>query len=484
LQLDTQKILRIIGVYWLVFFAAMLPSALLAGYNNSPDMVVFSICFVVGVLVSLFLVFTNPFNGKSKLDVQGSYLVTLGVWLSTALIGAIPFIFGSLKLEVIDALFQSVSMITTTGANVIVDVESADKSLILWCCIMQWLGGKGIIIMALILIPAGQANHLSLIQSETIDEIEKVTPRLFNTILQIFYLYVFLTVVCAFLFNLEGMSLFEAVCHALTTLSTGGFSTWNQSIQYVTSPTIQMTFCFFMFLGAANFLSLLLIKKNGIRSFFREHQILGFLKIFLLAVFLVTVWRFLQSSENFDSIFVQSLFNVMSALSTTGFVTADYSNWGGLALMIFFFLPMIGGCTGSTSGGIKIYRLQILLASVLAQLKRVRWPSGVFTPRLYGKPIDDSVISTVTNFFFLYFLTMACLCLLAGLVDLDFLTTISGVVATLTNLGPGLGEVIGPNSTYFSIPSPGKIVFILSMLLGRLELIIFFVVVMPQFWKR
>ena len=375
-------------------------------------------------------------------------------------------------------------MITTTGANVIIDVESADQSLILWCCIMQWLGGKGIIVMALILIPAGQANHSSLIQAETIDEVEKVTPRLLNTIFRIFYLYISLTFICAVLFYIEGMNSFEAICHALTTLSTGGFSTWNQSIQYITNPIIQLTFCFFMFLGAANFLSLLLIKKHGMKSFLSDPQTLGFLKIFLLAVIVVTIWRFAQSSENFNSILVQSLFNVMSALSTTGFVTADYSNWGGLALMVFFFLPIIGGCTGSTAGGIKIYRLQVLLASAFTQLRKVRWPSGVFVPRLYGKPLSEGTILTVTNFFFLYFFTLVCLCLMAGLVDLDFLTTISGVVATLTNLGPGLGEIIGPNSTYFSVPDPAKIVFILSMFLGRLELITFFVFVVPQFWKR
>jgi trk system potassium uptake protein TrkH len=462
----------------------MLPPAFYAWWHDSSDFMFFLIPSVLGSICSLLMIVSNLNNQNAKIEIQESYIITLSVWLSTAVIGAIPFFFGSIHLSWIDSLFQSVSMITTTGANVIINVEGADQAIIMWCCIMQWLGGKGIIVMALILIPVDQVNYISLIQSETIDQVEKVTPRLMSTVLRIFYLYITLTAICAFCFFIEGMSPYDAICHSLTTLSTGGFSTWNQSIQYVSSPVIQLTFCVFMFLAGANFLILLLAKQEGLRFFFRDPQIRGYTKMLILTVSLVSVWRFFQGNEEFGSVLIQSLFNVISALSTTGFVTADYSNWGGLALMVFFFLPIIGGCTGSTAGGLKIYRLQMLLANVFAQLRKARWPRSIFTPRLYGRALDDSAMMTVTNFFFMYMLTIVVLCLLAGLTDLDFMTTISGVVATLTNLGPGLGEMIGPSSTYYSVPDAAKIIFILSMLLGRLELVVFFVVLVPRFWRK
>lgn len=474
----------IVGYYWLIFFAAMLPAGLVGWYHGSPDTSIFMGLMFLGLFVSMLLILANLDRKKPILSIQDSFVITLVVWLSTCLIGAIPLYLGSVDLGLVDSLFQGVSMVTTTGANLILDLEHTDKAILLWCCTMEWLGGKGIIIMALVFMPVTRVGGASLAQSETLGPVEKLTPRFTQTATRVFLIYLLLTVVCSFVLWVQGLSPFNAFCHALTTISTGGFSTWDTSIQHVDSVLIQSTLCFFMFIGGSTFLLLLMIPKKGLLFFFKNAQIRAYTGILFFVSILLIVWRFLTSDESMDRVVMESIFNATSALSTTGFVSSDYSSWGGLAVILFFFLPVIGGCSGSTSGGIKIYRIQVLLETALAQIQKIRWTHGVFIPKYGGKHLDDTTIISVTTFFFLYMLTFVFLCLLTSMADLDFLTSISGVMATLTNLGPGLGDVIGPAASYYGLPDVVKFIFMLSMLLGRLELIAFYVILFPSFWRR
>jgi trk system potassium uptake protein TrkH len=484
MRINLNNIGFIIGYYWLIFFCAMVPAGMVAWHHNSPDTSLFLGIMFLGLFVSTLFILTNLNHKNQTLTIQDSFIITLVVWVSTCVIGALPLYFGSVDLGLVDALFQGVSMVTTTGANLILDLEKTDKAILLWCCTMEWLGGKGIIIMALAFMPVTRVGGASLAQSETLGTIEKLTPRFVQTTWKIFIIYLLLTLLCSFMLWIEGLSPFNAVCHALTTISTGGFSTWNNSIQHVDNLVVQITLCFFMYIGGATFLLFLLVSKNGLRCFYRNSEIHAYTAILFFVSGLLIIWRFLTSEENLGTIIMESFFNTTSALSTTGFVTADYSQWGGLAVIIFFFLPIIGGCSGSTAGGIKIYRLQVLLATAISQIQRMRWPHGIFITKYGGKQIDGQTIISVATFFFLYILTFVFLCVLTSMTDLDFLTCISGVVATLTNLGPGLGDVIGPAASYYGLPDITKFIFMLSMLLGRLELIAFYIILFPSFWKR
>jgi len=471
---------------WLVFIVSggMLVPAFIEWLYQGDDGWIFMGCSIgMTFLCALIICVTRP-REKQPLSIQDAFLLTVIAWLASILIASLPLTFGSLELPFVDAFFQASSMLTTTGSNVILELSKCSKGILLWCSILQWLGGKGIILMALILMPVLRIGGMQLFNTESSEKSEKFLPRVTQIASFIFLIYTLLTILCAGLLWGLGFSFFDAVCHGMTTLSTGGFSTWDTSIQKVDSLWVQFVMTIFMYLGGCTFFIIAETMHGKLGTFFKDDQIRAFTGIILVTACIVGVWRYMTGDDDILYVFIESLFNITSVITTTGFVSADYTLWGTLAMMVFFFLPFIGGCTGSTAGGIKVFRFQILVKAALTQLKKLRRPHGMFTPTYGGRVISQSVFNSIVSFFVFYVLTFVILCLIVSTAGLDFITTISSVSASLTNLGPGLGDIIGPSGNYDGLDNYIKWVLSFSMIMGRIELVGILVLFMPSFWKK
>ena len=411
-----------------------------------------------------------------------AFLATIGTWFIAISVGVLPFMLGSAHLDLIDALFESCSMLTTTGANLILGLEIQEKTVHAWCAVLQWLGGKGIVMMGIILLPLTKNSGSNLIQTESLDVYVKNKPRLVNATSYILGVYLILTLTCFVALMLNTLSPFEAFCHSLATVATGGFSPWDNSLQGSHTASTHFTIGLFMMLGSLSFVNYSKITQDGFKAFIKDQQTQGFLKCVLFFVALITVWRLGISSKPFLSVLNETFFNVVSALSTTGYVSANYSSWGTVALITFLFLPFIGGCTNSTTGGLKVYRLQVTLKALVAYFKKIVYPNAVAPIYYNNKTVETQRIMEVLVYVILYILVFVVLSILVSFYGYDMVTTLSSVVACLTNLGPGLGEIIGPTGSYYDLPDSLKLILTMTMLAGRIELTVLILLMTPRFW--
>ena len=428
------------------------------------------------------LFFLSNLDHENKLNLQQAFLLTALSWLSVAIFGSLPFFFSDLDFSFTNAFFESMSGITTTGSTIIANLENMPKSILLWRAILQWLGGIGIIIMAITLMPIMNVGGMQLFKISSNDSSEKVLPKSKEIAVRLIYIYSTLTMMCALTYYVFGMSFFDSVTHSMTTLATGGFSNYNESIGFFDSLAIEISAMFFIILGSLPFISYIKFINGNRDIFFSDTQIITFFKIIFISIIILSIYLIFNSSETYN---IRSIFfNVISILTGTGYVNAQFDNWGGFSLLIFLSLMFIGGCAGSTTCGVKIFRFQILYLFITNQLKKIIYPKGVFIIKYNQSSIDEKFISSIISFIFFYFVIFLVLTALLSLTGLDFVTAISGAATSISNVGPGLGSEIGPNGNFSSLPDVSKWILSLGMILGRLELFAILVLFLPSFWRN
>jgi len=444
--------------------------------------------FISSALITAFigtlLVLTNLEENR-KLNLQQAFLLTVLSWLSIAIFGCLPFLFSNLNLSVVDSFFESMSGITTTGSTIIINLDNAPKSILIWRSILQWLGGIGIIVMAITVLPLLNIGGMQLFRMESSDTTEKILPKTREVTLIISTIYLFLTLACGFAYWTVGMNIFDSIAHAMTTIATGGFSTYSESIGYFKNPKIEIISIIFIVLGSLPFIAYLKFLKGDKKIFYTDVQIKGLIYILLISVLLMFFYLIVSNQEYsfLDNLRI-SAFNVVSVLSGTGYVTADFSAWGKFPLIFFLFLMFVGGCAGSTTCGIKIFRFQILGHFILNQIKKLVYPHGVFVMKYNKQKISNTFIYSIITFIFIYFFIFFVLAALLSLNGLDFITAISGAASAISNVGPGLGDIIGPDGNFSDLPDFSKLSLSFGMLLGRLELFAVLVLFFPSFWKN
>jgi len=377
------------------------------------------------------------------------------------------------------------SGITTTGSTIIINLEDAPKSILIWRAILQWLGGIGVIVMAITILPLLNVGGMQLFRMDSSDTTEKVLPKTREITLVISIIYLTLTFACGISYWAVGMNVFDSIAHAMTTIATGGFSTYSDSIGHFSNPRIEIISIIFIVLGSIPFIAYLKFLKGDKKIFLKDSQIKGLVYILVFSILLMFLYLILSNNEySFSENLRISTFNVVSVLSGTGYVTADFSSWGKFPLIFFLFLMFIGGCAGSTTCGIKIFRFQILGHFIINQFKKLVYPRGIFSIKYNNEKINDTFIYSIITFIFLYFFIFFILAVLLSVNGLDFITAISGSASAISNVGPGLGDIIGPNGNFSNLPNFSKLSLSLGMLLGRLELFAVLVLFFPAFWKN
>ena len=437
----------------------------------------------VTIFIGVLFVLAN-LEKEFKLNLRQTFLFSSLAWVMVAIFGSLPFLLSSQGFSLSEAFFESMSGITTTGATVISDLDNSPKSILLWRAIMQWLGGIGIVVMAITILPLLKVGGMQLFKMEGPDSTEKILPRTFEVATIIIATYIILTFLCGFCYWLFGMSIFDSTSHAMTTIATGGFSTHNDSIGFFQNSNIEIVASIFIILGSIPFISYLKFVKGNRTIFIQDIQIKGL--IYLLVVSILIMFSYLMfinyESNLLDKIRISS-FNVISILSGTGYVTDDFGLWGKFSLVFFLLLMFIGGCAGSTACGIKIFRLQMLLIFLRNQIKKFISPNSVIITKYNNQKISDQFINSVIIFIFTFLFIFLIISMLLSISGLDFITSISGAASAISNVGPGLGDIIGPNGNYKDIPDLSKWILSFGMLLGRLELFAVLVLFFPSFWK-
>ena len=440
--------------------------------------------FGASIITIIFgtLFFLSNLDHDKKLNLQQAFLLTALSWLSIAIFGSLPLIFSEVNFSFTNAFFESMSGITTTGSTIIPNLEEMPKAILLWRAILQWLGGIGIIVMAITLMPIMNVGGMQLFKISNSDSSEKILPKSKEIALRLIYIYSGLTTLCAISYKILGMNTFDSITHSMTTIATGGFSNYNESIGFFNSFSIEISAMIFIILGSLPFIAYIKFLNGNRRIFFSDIQIRTFLKIILISILILSIYLFLDKSSELN--FRTVLFNVISILTGTGYVNAQFDNWGGFPLIIFIGLMFIGGCAGSTTCGIKIFRFQILYSFVLNQLKKTIYPKGIFVLKYNQSPVDDKFTASIISFIYMYLVIFFAITALLSLTGLDFITSISGAATSISNVGPGLGSTIGPNGNFSSLPDISKWILSFGMILGRLELFAILVLFLPSFWRN
>ncbi len=447
-------------------------------YNWRP----FAISALMTGFIGLLMTFSNRPSGPTTLTIRETFILTAATWLVVSLFAAIPFILTNTTGSNTDSFFEAISGLTTTGSTVIKGLDFTSHGILLWRALLQWFGGIGIIVMAFTVMPLLKIGGMQLFRSEFSDRSEKVMPRVSQIASAIVLTYLFLTMLCIGLLYAAGMTFLEAVCHGFSTLSTGGFSTSDASVAYFNSPLIEWIIIVFMFIGATTFVLFVKMIQGRPLAVWQDNQARLFIKVLIGCVAVMTLWRISKDIPASQAL-RESAFNILSIITTTGFTTADFTFWGTFPTMFFFILMMVGGCTGSTSGGIKILRYQIMFAVAKSHIYQIRRPHRIFPPTYENKPIPDVVSISVFTFFALYIASFGLLIMGLGLYNLDVSTTLSAAASALNNIGPGFGSTIGPSGTFTSLPDGAKWMLMAGMILGRLEYITFLILFVPSFWR-
>lgn len=461
--------------------AAMVLPAVADFADDNPDGRVFIssavFTFFIGGLLVLVAYDDQPVN----LGIKDGFLLTTICWITLTAFAAIPF--AGLGLSYTDAYFEAMSGLTTTGSTVLTKLDQLPRGLLLWRALLQGLGGLGIIVTAIIMLPFLRVGGMQLFQMEQSDRSEKVVPRAVELTLSIASIYIGLTVLCIIVYTALGMSLFDAICHGLTTVSTAGFSTHDESFGFFRSAPLEWACIVFMILGALPFVVFIKALRGNNSALIEDSQVRGFI-LFVIAISLImTFWLAAVRGLPFLEALRTATFNVTSIITTTGYASTDYTQWGSFAVGLFFLLKFVGGCSGSTCGGIKIYRLQVMGLLTRSHFVHLMSPNRVVTLTYNGRRLPPDVPFSVVAFLAIYMTTVGIFTVILSGMGLDLVTALSAAAQAVGNVGPGLGDYIGPAGNYSSLPQPAKWVLAFAMMLGRLELFTVLVLFRIEFWR-
>ncbi|MGR3756110.1 MAG: TrkH family potassium uptake protein [Tranquillimonas sp.] len=436
----------------------------------------------ITLLTGLLMALASSNSVGDRLTIQQTFLLTTSVWVALPLFGALPFVLGATGASVTDALFEAMSGLTTTGSTVFTDLQTLPRGLLLWRSMLQWFGGIGIIVVAMVFLPELRVGGMQIFRSEAFETMGKILPRAAEIAAQISWIYVGLTFLCFLGYVALGMTSFDAINHALTTLSTGGFSTTDASFGAFQGPPEYLA-SVFMVLASLPFVRYVQLLAGSGRPLWRDSQVRAFVTVILIVAVVLMAFQVLFDRRGIEESFREALFNVTSIISGTGYASVDYQLWGSFAMVVFFMLGLVGGCAGSTCCSVKIFRYQILLSSVRAQIRRIHAPHGLFTPRFEGRPVTEDALSSVMAFFVLFIVSLGILSVLLSLTGLDMITAISGAATAIGNIGPGLGDRIGPAGNFATLNATAKWLLIAGMLVGRLEIMAVYVIFTASFWR-
>ena len=476
-------IIYLIGMLLCILSLFMMIPAFVDWLYGNNDWPAFVGASLLTLFVGAILYLSNRDSTTEHLELRQAFLLTNSAWISIALFGSLPFLLSEIDMSFTDAIFESTSGITTTGATVINNLEATSHGILIWRALLQWLGGVGIIVMALAVLPMLSIGGMQLFKTESYETPDKVVPKAASFAAGISIVYITLTVVWALMLWVAGMPLFDSIAHAMTTLATGGYSTRSDSLAAFNSSSIEIIVIFGMIVGSLPFVHYLAITKKGLKNLFKDDQVKLFLTLIVFVVLIVSIYLNLNDIPFLEALRLAS-FNVISIITGTGFGTSDFNNWGGFPTTILLILMFIGGCAGSTTCGLRMARIQVLVANAKAQISKLIRPHAVVVSYYNQKPIPENVAESVMGFFFLYIISFAVIACLLGGLGLDLITAISGAASAIGNVGPGLGDIIGPSGSYQSIPELGKLFLCAGMILGRLEIFAILVMFSPLFWKN
>ncbi|MDF2234293.1 TrkH family potassium uptake protein [Albimonas sp. CAU 1670] len=483
---DLRAALHLIGLLVAALGATMAAPMLADVVEDDPNWRAFGLAGFISVLAGALLAASGGSDRKA-LSVQETFLLTTLCWLLLPVFGALPFVLGAPDATLTDAYFEAMSGMTTTGSTVFVGLDDMPRGVLLWRGMLQWFGGVGIVVMAMAFLPALRVGGMQIFRSEAFDTFGKILPRAGEIAMSISWVYAGLTLLCILAYAACGMSVFDAVVHAMTTISTGGFANYDASLGHF-SGVVEYVSSLFMMLASLPFVRLVQLASGEARPIWRDPQVRGFMAVIFGFAGAVLLYRMLTDpvphAWGFEQHLRETLFNTVSILTGTGYASENYNEWGPFAAAAFFLMGLVGGCAGSTCCSVKIFRYQILLAAIASQVRRIHSPHGVFQTRWAGRPVDEEVISSVMSFLFLFFMTLAVLAVALGMLGHDIVTSVSGAATALANVGPGLGPIIGPAGNFAPLSDAAKWILALGMLLGRLELMAVYVMLTAAFWRN
>jgi trk system potassium uptake protein TrkH len=482
-MIDFRPALFVIGILLTTLSVAMLAPFAIDIVDGNPDWQVFAGAGLLTLFVGGVLVLTNR-SPVRRLSIRQAFILTAASWLALTTFAALPFVFSGLKMTYTDAFFEAMSGITTTGSTVITGLDQAPRGILLWRALLQWLGGIGIIVMAIAVLPMLRVGGMQLFKVEAFDTQEKILPRAGQISVWITIVYLGLTAIWWLGLWLLGMTGFDAIIHAMTTIATGGYSSSDGSVGAFGSRAIEVFIIAGMLMGSMPFLYYLRIVRAGSLMVFRDSQVKCFLAVVLISSLSVSFWLWNEQHEPLVDALIVGTFNTVSLMTGTGYTSGDYQSWGAFPIVVLFFLMFVGGCAGSTSCGIKIFRFQVLFSTVKAQFRRLLQPHGIFVPHYNNRPVQDDVIQSVMNFFFLFIAVFVVLAIALGSLGLDYMTAITGAATAICNVGPAMGPILGPTGTFTSLPDTAKWLLSAGMLFGRLEIFTVLVLFLPSFWRN
>lgn len=480
---DFRPVGHVIGRLILVLGASMLAPLLLDFLDDNGNTHGFVLSAFLTLAAGLAMMLITRQGDTGGLTRPQAFLLTVLVWVILPVFGALPFVFGAPEAGYTDAYFEAMSGLTTTGATVFSGLDEAPRGMLLWRALLQWYGGVGIVIVAIVFLPMMRIGGMQFFRSESFDLASDVMPRATEIAASLFYVYVAVSIAAALAYSAAGMNGFDALAHAMTTVSTGGFGNYDTGFDEF-NPASHYVAIVFMWLGALPFIRFVQLARGNTRGLRGDTQIQAFLGIVFVVSAIMVVWLVANDLQPLPDAIREALFNVTSVMTGTGYASDPYDTWGTLPVALFFVIPLIGGCTGSTSCSAKVFRYQILYAALVVQIRRIHSPHGVFPLRYQGRPVDPEVVSSIMGYFFVFVCALSVWSILLSLLGLDTITAISASVAAIGNVGPGLGPVVGPSGNYASLPDTAKWLLSLGMLLGRLEFLSVLVLFMPIFWQR
>ncbi|MGQ9366613.1 TrkH family potassium uptake protein [Azospirillum sp. ST 5-10] len=481
--IDLRPVLYIVGaLVSIVALAMLLPMVVDFAVGNS-DWMVFATTSALTLFFGVLLILTNR-TAEIALSLRQAFLLTTLSWVIVSAFSAAPFVLSRTRLSVADAFFEAMSGLTTTGSTVIVGLEGLPPGLLLWRSLLQWLGGIGIIGMGIVILPFLRVGGMQLFRSESSDRSDKVVPRAGDLAIAVAWVYVTLTLACIAGLTLAGMSLFDAINHAFAAVSTGGFSTRDASVAGWQNPAVEWVLVVFMAVGGMPFVRFISLARGDAGPLWRDTQVRWYVGFLVAVSTMLGLWLAREADIPLHDALRLTFFNVVSVVTTTGFASADYSLWGPLALAVFFTLTLVGGCTGSTAGGIKIFRFEILFMVMRVLMIRLFSRHRVLPLHYNNKPVDADTMVSVMSFGFVYIALTFILMVLLAALGLDLVTALTGAATAIGNVGPGLGPIIGPAGNFAPLPDTAKWLLSAGMLLGRLEFFTVLVLFNPAFWRQ
>lgn len=483
-MLDLRPVAAVIGILLAILAGLMLIPTATAFMMAETDAIPFLAMTAITAFASVSFWLVGRRDERTDLSIRQAFLLTALAWIVTSGFAAMPFVWGSPNITFAAAYFEAMSALTTTGGTAIVGLDTANASVLVWRSILHFYGGIGIVVIAIAILPLLQIGGMQLFRTESSDKSEKLFPRAAQIASATIGAYVSLNVACMFAYMWAGMDAFDAFNHALSTIATGGMSVSDSSLGKYQSAAVDWVAIAFMIAGALPLLLFIKMTFGGHPlAILRSEEVRTFISVIVGFAALLWLYQELSGLHTGHDAIRYALFNVVTLVTTTGFATVDYTNWGAFSDVLLFLVTFLGGCTGSTAGGIKAFRLIVMGKALAQQVKSVIYPNGVFAMRFEGKPITTEVVASVMNFFVLYLLTFLVIGTALTLTGLEFKTAFSATIANLANTGPGLGAQIGPVGNYANLAALQYWLLSFAMLVGRLEIVTIFVLFLPRFWR-